>query len=635
MSMPPPMNPRPTIVPTGTPRRSPRSSQSAHHVSRSPPAVVAVVVLTLVLAFGPAAVPPAVSGQAGIASGDEPEGGGSPAADRISGGAPAADRISGGGSPAADRISGGGSPAAAGDGPSLAVREQELMRQYRELERSFLRLADLLEASDPRRAAILRAACERARSEGIGERFEAIVTELEAGRLLRAGAEQQATVERLEAVLQLLAAGADGRPPAEGREQVRQFLGRVIRTIARQRDIQGVTDSGDAEADVAERQAALAEETRSLADELGRFVDRSRGRPPAATPRGEPSATPPTSRAAEGRDGSEERRDDADPGAGGNPEAGPKQADGAEGGRGEADEGEPAGAADGGDEGDDDEGDDDAARAARTRKRLRSAEQRMRRARDAVEEARRRDARAEQDKAIEELETARVELEEILRQLREEEVERLLVQLSARVRQMLKDEITVRSGVGEAIADGGPTGRERELEAARLAREQSKIGVAVRRALALVRDDGSAVAIPQALEHVRDDSDEVTRRLERGDLGGTTRGVLDDLVAALEEMLAAIERARTERQNQPAGRPGDGRPSRPGEQPLVDALAELRMIRSLQLRVNTRTARLGRLLGDGVDAVDEPDVRAALGRLAERQRLIERAAFDIVHGRTE
>jgi hypothetical protein len=48
---------------------------------------------------------------------------------------------------------GAAEPEAAASPPSLAVREAELLAQYRELERSFLRLADLLDASDPRRGA--------------------------------------------------------------------------------------------------------------------------------------------------------------------------------------------------------------------------------------------------------------------------------------------------------------------------------------------------------------------------------------------------------------------------------------------------------------------------------------------------
>ena len=59
------------------------------------------------------------------------------------------------------------------------------------------------------------------------------------------------------------------------------------------------------------------------------------------------------------------------------------------------------------------------------------------------------------------------------------------------------------------------------------------------------------------------------------------------------------------------------------------------MIRSLQMRVNSRTKRFSRLLSDGAEQAEEPELLDALERLAERQRKIERAAHDIVTGRTE
>ena len=68
---------------------------------------------------------------------------------------------------------------------------------------------------------------------------------------------------------------------------------------------------------------------------------------------------------------------------------------------------------------------------------------------------------------------------------------------------------------------------------------------------------------------------------------------------------------------------------------MVDSLAELKMIRSLQMRVNTRTERFARLLTEGAEEAEEPELMAALERLADRQRAIERAARDIVGGRTE
>ena len=139
------------------------------------------------------------------------------------------------------------------------------------------------------------------------------------------------------------------------------------------------------------------------------------------------------------------------------------------------------------------------------------------------------------------------------------------------------------------------------------------------------------------LEQVQEDAGQAAGRLARGDVGGTTRGILQDLVASLEEMLAALEKAQREqqaRQQQKQGNQG-GRPADPGEQPLVEKLAELKMIRSLQMRVNTRTKRFSKLLADGMEQAEEPELLDALERLAQRQRKIERAAHDIVTGRTE
>ena len=214
-------------------------------------------------------------------------------------------------------------------------------------------------------------------------------------------------------------------------------------------------------------------------------------------------------------------------------------------------------------------------------------------------------------------------------------MERLLVQLEARVREMLRAERGVQSAA-DALAAGASAGRERELAAATLGRDQEAVGAAATKALALVRDDGTAVAIPQALEQIRDDAQQAAARLARGDVGGTTRGIVGDLVAGLEELLAALEKAqRDQKEQEKQAKSFGGSPPQPGDQPLVDALAELKMIRSLQLRVNGRTQRFAALLGEGVEQADEPELRQALERLAARQRLIEQAAHDIVAGRTE
>jgi hypothetical protein len=512
--------------------------------------------------------------------------------------------------------------AAADPPPRLAERERELLRQYAELELSFLRLADLLDASDPRRAAALRSACETARSEQVSDRLATIVDLLQQGQLLKAGTTQEQAIDQLQSLLDRLAAGAEPQRPGDTTREVRAFLGRLSKAIARQREIADATETGRSEDELAGRQDELAKEARGLADDLGRFAERMAGMPAGGDKQ---QAAQPAADPADPTDGSEsdspqEKGRSDTPGA--DAESTQPEADGEP----QTSEG-PADA--------EPEGDDEAARAKRSRRRLIAAQQRMDAAREQLEQAQRGESRREQDKALEELENARAELEEILRQVREEEVERLLVQLEARVREMLRAERGVQAAA-DALAGGASAGRERELAAAKLGRDQEAVGAAATKALALVRDDGTAVAIPQALEQIRDDAQQAAARLARGDVGGTTRGIVGDLVAGLAELLAALEKAQRDREEQEQqAKSFGGSPPQPGDQPLVDALAELKMIRSLQLRVNGRTQRFATLLGDGVEQAEEPELRQALERLAARQRLIEQAAHDIVAGRTE
>ena len=80
------------------------------------------------------------------------------------------------------------------------------------------------------------------------------------------------------------------------------------------------------------------------------------------------------------------------------------------------------------------------------------------------------------------------------------------------------------------------------------------------------------------------------------------------------------------------------RPMQPGEQPLVDQIAELKMIRALQMRVNTRTTRYARLLENSDDLVgqaDDEEMRESLVKLGERQDRIYEVTKDIVSGKNK
>ena len=527
-------------------------------------------------------------------------------------------------------------PPTTSEADALARRESDLLRQYLELERSFLRLADLLATTDPRRAAVLRDAFDRARDAEMGDRLGAIVTLLEEGQLLKAGASQEGAIEQFRGLLDLLEEGGQDRRLSETKQELRRFLGRVTKLIARQRDIEGSTEAGADEDRTAARQREAAEEADGLADEMERFAKRQED---ADRPSGEADADEP----GEPADNGAGKKPDAEAGrrGAGQPEgAGERRGEEARGGESQGGESQGEGAEPEGEAGEQPAGEEgpaqeETSRERQTARRLQAAEKRMREAAEKLDEARRKEARADQEKAIEELESARAELEEILRQMREEEVERLLVQLETRVRIMLKAQRGIRDATVKLAGSEAMSRREQQLEAARIGREQDEVSAEAARAILLVRDDGSAVAIPEALGQVRDDSTEAATRLARGDVTPTTVDLVGEIVSGLEELLAALEKSRQdEPQQQPAGE-GGGRPAESKEQPLVDKLAELKMLRSLQGRVNARTERFSRLLDAGAEQAAEGELVAALGRLAERQRAIEQAARDIVTGRTE
>ena len=83
--------------------------------------------------------------------------------------------------------------------------------------------------------------------------------------------------------------------------------------------------------------------------------------------------------------------------------------------------------------------------------------------------------------------------------------------------------------------------------------------------------------------------------------------------------------------------PGDqhGRKVEPGDedQPLVDQLAELKMLRTLQLRINRRTKQLGRMIVG--DQATDGDVVDQLQQLSERQSRVEEATYDLATGKNK
>jgi archaellum component FlaC len=111
-----------------------------------------------------------------------------------------------------------------------------------------------------------------------------------------------------------------------------------------------------------------------------------------------------------------------------------------------------------------------------------------------------------------------------------------------------------------------------------------------------------------------------------------TQGVEKDILAALEETIAALDKAIKDLEKN-RSRPGQPASGEPGEPELVNKLAELKMIRSLQNRIYQRTQRYGEMI-EGEQA-ETSELIKALEDLAERQKRVYRATADLQQGRND
>lgn len=548
---------------------------------------------------------------------------------------------------------------------ALAAEQAELAERFHSFEQILLRMAEITEATDPRQAALLRRAVSQSKDRLIGRQFDELVALMNDAELARAIESQSALHGDLQALLTLLLSENREKRIESEKARLRDYLKRLSRIIGEQKSLQGRTGGDDDPAQLAQDQGKLAEKTGELSDDV-READEaadpadSAEAEPSPGGKGEPGEGPlPAVPADPGSEEPESGKPAANPGNAENPQEEPSKAPpdpasppnppapsqgtpppsgqsepGQRGQQGhqQEQEGQP------GQEGQSQQGQPSPSEPGKkadsqnpARVRLDAARKRMDAAQKRLEEAKRADAVKEQEEAIRELEEAKAELEAILRQLREEEIERMLARLESRFRHMLDLQREVYEGTQRL--DGVPAAERtpsHTIDAGRLASREAEILSEADRARLLLQEDGTAVAFPEAVDQMRADMAQIHQRLTAADVGKMTQAVEEDVIAALEEMIEALVRAQKEMQNQEQQPPPDQQ-GQPQDEPLVDSLAELKMIRALQVRVNRRTDRYVELL-QSADA-NTPELLEALDRLAERQQRIYRITRDLHLGR--
>lgn len=530
------------------------------------------------------------------------------------------------------------------------IRDEQLSisGRYARFERMLVQMADILGKQDPERADVIRRALGKGREDLLKDDIETIVQMLEQGQLGDAALKQGEVVKSFQELLALLQS-EDRRSSVEReRERLNGLLKNVRNLLNEQRSARAATQNSRAPSDAAPSQQRALDGTEKTLEDIRQHDQQKAGED-------------------EQNEGGDGKQSESEDGKG-------KQPDGGEGkdasGKGEKNQKDEKGGdkpSENGKQGEQSEGDEKGGKAGKSeknegqksgksnqsgkqgqsgksgksgkssndqksggsestpgREQLERAQEQMEEALEALREQQREQALKNEDKAIEELQDAAEELEKELRQLREEEKEMVLASLEARFQRMLlvqteiHDGTKVLAGVPKADWLNENFGRCREL-----ARQQLELARECGRTVLLLREDGSAAAILLAVEDIEKDMNSVAGWLEAADVSELTLSVQQDILESLRQL---IETTQKELQNmQDSNRPPQ--PSQPGgqQQRLVELMAEIRVLRNLQLQVNRRTKQVDGLVPNA-DSNALPRLQQQIKDLADRQqRLLETA----------
>jgi hypothetical protein len=576
-------------------------------------------------------------------------------------------------------------PAASGATPVAGESvgtQARLQREFLEFKLALKLLEQRLEKSgkpeDKLRAASITSALKMIEEKSTDAKFENILQDLRKQELFKSTDKLQGLVDRnkdLAEDLARLIEALNRDPEAElrrQREEAKKILERIKDVIGKQERVRGSTEQGRMGKEELEKaQARVTKETKDLKnliegkDGKGKDGDSKDGKDKDGKGKDGDSKDG-KDKDGKGKDGDPKDGKDKDgKGKDGDPKDGKgKDGKGKDGdpkdGKGKDGKGKDGDPMDG--MGKDGKGGDESADAGKqplppekdnARKRIQEGIELQEESEKKIAKEDRKAASNKQGDAIDKLKEAQKKLEDLLRQLREEEIDRVLVQLQARCIEILRLQTEVRGGTVEVqtSVNARPDRRADRADEQRALELHDREDQIVRKAgdaLKLIEAEGSAVAFAEIFRQVRDDMTNVRDRLKLADVGEETVKIEEDIIATLKEMIESLKKAQQDNKNRKPPEPGQPGQQSPAQQDqrLIDQISELKTIRSMQIQINKRTESHGKKF-DGEQAPDisqlkDPRAKAQaeqvlkeIRELSKRQDKIGKVTRDISLGRNK
>ncbi len=509
-----------------------------------------------------------------------------------------------------------------------------LAEQYRLLEEKLFSLYQYEQDQNPDRSELLQRAYQQSKQRLTIQRLNTAVRNLQEARLREANQNQQLVLKELNELLDLLQSEDRSKRVKDDIDRYQRYLKEVNRLLRIQQGIRGQAENGESGERLNNAQKSNADRTRKLADEVKQNEESTDDNKDSDSSGNEPGQNNKDSLP----DNSSPQKDKPTPGDNSGSKSGdkskdqqPSQPPSGQPGQQPPDSSSPSESAPNPDQ-------PNQQPPNPVRQRLQNAEDKMRQAQEKLDQAKREESVEDMNAAERELAEAKQELEEILRQLREEEIERMLASLESRFRKMLERQVKIydKTKTLSKIANANRRA-DFEMQSGKLAVDEKTLVTEAGRALLLLQDDGSSIAIPETVHQMQLDMQQTADRLSAGKVDTITLEIEEDIIDTLTYLVEAFTNAQ-EQQQKGEQSSQNGTPSQPGQQPLVDQLAELKLIRGLQQRIHRRHQRFAELLDNPHDPIGltrDPDLKQALIDLSGRQRQVEQITRDIVVGKNK
>ena len=224
----------------------------------------------------------------------------------------------------------------------------------------------------------------------------------------------------------------------------------------------------------------------------------------------------------------------------------------------------------------------------------------------------------QQQDAIDQLEKAKQDLQEAIAREQEMIQAEALAKIDQMLRKILESQqnITLSTEKTHARRKGKTYARTDQAQLRELSQGEGRLVEDVTRILQMLAKEGTTAVFPEVLGEVKKDMSHVQKQLAKLEAGPLTQAVEHDIERSLKDMLEALrkEQGRRRKKKKSGGGKGGGGG---GKQPLVPPVAELRMLKILQVQILGRTALLSKQVAKKKSPPDQ--IKQQHKTLSERQ----------------